>query len=66
MSRPIKEGDTVTVYWYDRDGQTRLQGTVRHTPAATGDLLYIEDRHGKIHGINTTASNFERIVKDKD
>lgn len=67
MSRSIKSGDRVTLYWaVNWEGDTQeetLEGVVLSMPADVGDLLYVEDEKGGIHGINPSCATFERIMK---
>lgn len=62
MTRTIKEGDNVTVYWVDG---AELKGIVRHIPTEPGDLWYIENEDGAQQAINPAASNFDSIIKIK-
>lgn len=64
MSRPIKEGDEVTVFWGEH--YRSLKGVVLSMPCDTGDLLYVEDEQGAVHGINTSGSVFERVIKQPE
>ena len=61
--RQINEGDNVNIFWNsscDLDFQPRF-GTIQHMPAATGDMLYIRTRDGRVFAINTNSSSFEGL-----
>ena len=61
MSRPIKEGDIVTVWWAD-EGNLK-NAIVLNTPSDVGDLWYFE-AEDKIWAVNPISSNFDCIVKE--
>lgn len=59
--RTIKEGDTIDVFWVNKEARL-LNVKVLSMPCATGDLLYVE-KEGRVYGINTNCSDFESILK---
>ena len=58
--RTILEGDIVTVVWSD---ESIITGKVIYTPAATGDLWYIETEK-RIYAINPGSTAFDCIIKE--
>jgi hypothetical protein len=64
MSRPIKDGDTITIYWVHDTAWHDVE--VLSMPADTGDLLYIRTKSGKVHGISTNSSEFCYISKEEE
>lgn len=65
MTRPIKEGDIVTVLW--TNGSMDKNVKILHMPSDTGDMLYIE-KDDDIYGINTNSSIFQglALIKRQD
>jgi hypothetical protein len=64
MSRPIKEGDTVTLRY--SDGSAEFGFTVLHTPSDSGDLWYLKAAWGVIMGINPSSTKLHAIELDKE
>jgi len=64
MSRPIKEGDTISITWVNSDGSTE-NAEVLYMPQDTGDLMYIKTQEGKTIGINTNCSNLEAVILEE-
>ena len=60
MTRPIEEGDIVTVCW--TEGELFKDAKVIHTPFNTGDLWYFE-HDGKVYGVNPMCNTFDCIIK---
>lgn len=69
MSRPIKEGDTISVYWTESNdpftGDVTENVEVLNVPAGIGDFLYVKREDGKVIGINPTSSDLNVIVLEK-
>ena len=61
--RPIKVGDTVTVY-YRTDGE-KVEGEVLKKALSTSDFWYIRDKKGNVHAINPQCHDLIEIVKQE-
>jgi hypothetical protein len=67
MSRTIEEGDVVTMIETGKNGFIKRTShcLVKHTPADTGDLWYLE-REGVTFAINSNCSTFAGFVKEEE
>ena len=61
MSRAIKRGDTVELWWGLPNGgrETTDPVVVLHTPGGPGDLFYFKDDGGTVIAVNGNSSGFE-------
>jgi hypothetical protein len=61
MTRPIREGDLVDVFYADGQEWTNLK--VLHVPVNTGDMWYFYDtRSGRTIAQNPNSSNLDSII----